>query len=121
MPPLKRRKLNSQTERKEVTAEKRIRVAPASVENDNPSEEAHTLSASDAEPSVDEIEEQPQTGTEKSAPKTFKDLGVIEELCDACERLGYEIPTPIQSEAIPVALEGKDLIGLAETGSITRL
>ncbi|KAK3866077.1 hypothetical protein Pcinc_028368 [Petrolisthes cinctipes] len=48
---------------------------------------------------------------------TFKDLGVIDELCDACERLGWKTPTAIQKEAIPLALKDKDVIGLAETGS----
>ncbi|KAK4309053.1 hypothetical protein Pmani_019312 [Petrolisthes manimaculis] len=48
---------------------------------------------------------------------TFKDLGVIDELCDACERLGWKTPTAIQQEAIPMALKDKDVIGLAETGS----
>ena len=38
-------------------------------------------------------------------------------MCEACERLGWKNPTKIQSEAIPVALEGKDVIALAETGS----
>ena len=54
---------------------------------------------------------------ETSATKTFQDLGVIEQLCDACAALGYKNPTPIQSESIPLALEGRDIIGLAETGS----
>ncbi|KAI9840542.1 MAG: ribosomal RNA processing protein [Sclerophora amabilis] len=49
--------------------------------------------------------------------KSFKDLGVIDSLCDACTSLGYKAPTPIQAEAIPLALQGRDLIGLAETGS----
>lgn len=49
--------------------------------------------------------------------KTFADLGVREELCDACEALKYKHPTPIQVESIPLALEGRDVIGLAETGS----
>jgi len=49
--------------------------------------------------------------------KTFKDLGLDEELCQRCESLGWKKPTKIQCEAIPVALEGRDVIGLAETGS----
>ncbi|KAH9877121.1 ribosomal RNA processing protein [Plenodomus lingam] len=51
------------------------------------------------------------------AKKTFADLGVREELCDACENLKFTTPTPIQTQAIPLALEGRDVIGLAETGS----
>lgn len=43
--------------------------------------------------------------------------GIIESLCEACEKPGYKAPTPIQRESIPPALEGRDLIGLAETGS----
>jgi ATP-dependent RNA helicase DDX47/RRP3 len=49
--------------------------------------------------------------------KSFKDLGIIDSLCEACALLGYKAPTPIQSESIPLALQGRDLIGLAETGS----
>ncbi|XP_039292457.1 probable ATP-dependent RNA helicase DDX47 [Nilaparvata lugens] len=48
---------------------------------------------------------------------TFKDLGVNDVLCEACESLKWTAPTKIQKEAIPVALQGKDVIGLAETGS----
>ncbi|KAI1185621.1 ATP-dependent rRNA helicase RRP3 [Nemania serpens] len=50
-------------------------------------------------------------------PKTFEDLGLSESLVAACRQLGYTAPTPIQRKAIPVALSGRDLIGLAETGS----
>lgn len=49
--------------------------------------------------------------------KTFADLGVSQELCDACESLGFKAPTDIQAEAIPPALTGRDIIGIAQTGS----
>jgi len=49
--------------------------------------------------------------------KTFEDLGLNQELCDAVKLLKWTAPTPIQKEAIPVVLEGRDVIGLAETGS----
>uniref|UniRef100_A0A3Q3H2U9 RNA helicase n=1 Tax=Labrus bergylta TaxID=56723 RepID=A0A3Q3H2U9_9LABR len=51
-------------------------------------------------------------------PAVFAVLqGVTEVLCEACDQLGWKSPTKIQVEAIPVALQGKDVIGLAETGS----
>jgi len=49
--------------------------------------------------------------------KTFQELGVIDPLCEACEKMGFKRPTPIQAGAIPHALAGRDVIGLAETGS----
>ncbi|KAF0365678.1 DEAD-domain-containing protein [Gigaspora margarita] len=55
-------------------------------------------------------------GGKKNAT-TFKSLGVIEQLCQACEQLKYKFPTEIQAEAIPWALQGRDIIGLAQTGS----
>ena len=55
--------------------------------------------------------------SEPDRVKSFEELGIIDSLCDACTKLGYKQPTAIQNEAIPLALEGKDLIGLAETGS----
>lgn len=48
-------------------------------------------------------------------PFTFK--GLTDVLCKACEQLKWKEPSKIQKEAIPVALQGKDVIGLAETGS----
>ena len=48
---------------------------------------------------------------------TFKSIGVCDELCEVLEKLNYKYPTKIQKETLPYALEGKDIIGLAETGS----
>lgn len=48
---------------------------------------------------------------------TFKSLGVVDVLCEACEQLKWTTPTDIQIKAIPIALSGRDIIGLAETGS----
>jgi ATP-dependent RNA helicase DDX47/RRP3 len=52
-----------------------------------------------------------------SAAPTFKSLGICEPLCEAAAALKWKAPTKIQAETIPHALAGKDMIGLAETGS----
>jgi ATP-dependent RNA helicase DDX47/RRP3 len=83
-------------------------------ENDYSSNEPQSSSKPAGSDSVKESQ-QPSNG---DAPqKTFADLGIIPELCDACQSMGFEWPRPIQTESIPYALEGRDLIGLAETGS----
>jgi ATP-dependent RNA helicase RhlE len=48
---------------------------------------------------------------------TFETLGLKPEVLAAVHDAGYTHPTPIQSEAIPLALKGRDLIGLAQTGT----
>ncbi|EZA53170.1 hypothetical protein DMN91_004665 [Ooceraea biroi] len=48
---------------------------------------------------------------------TWKDLGLVDILCKTCLDLKWKDPTKIQREAIPLTLQGKDVIGLAETGS----
>ena len=47
----------------------------------------------------------------------FSELGLGDAQLRACKSLGYTEPTPIQRQAIPVVLEGRDLIGCAETGT----
>jgi ATP-dependent RNA helicase DeaD len=47
----------------------------------------------------------------------FSELGLPAELLAAIEKLGYERPSPIQAMAIPVALTGRDILGLSHTGS----
>ena len=48
---------------------------------------------------------------------SFNDLGLSPVLCTTVARLGYTIPTPIQAQAIPVALQGLDLMAGAQTGT----
>ena len=47
----------------------------------------------------------------------FSQLGLAPAQLRACESVGYGTPTPIQSQAIPVILSGRDVIGCAETGT----
>ncbi len=48
---------------------------------------------------------------------TFADLGLAPPLLSAIDALGYAEPTPIQAQAIPLILKGRDVMGLAQTGT----
>ena len=48
---------------------------------------------------------------------TFKELGLDPKIIKALDDMGYERPTPIQAAAIPPALEGRDVLGIAQTGT----
>lgn len=76
---------------------------------EEPTQEAESIAS-------DEQGEQDENG-EKKYNKSFRELGIIDALAESCETLGYKKPTPIQAESIPLALQGRDIIGLAETGS----
>jgi ATP-dependent RNA helicase RhlE len=47
----------------------------------------------------------------------FFGLGIAPGILDVLKRLRFTVPTPIQQKAIPVAIEGKDIIGIAQTGT----
>lgn len=48
---------------------------------------------------------------------SFKDLSLIEPILNALTEEGYSNPTPIQKQAIPILLQGRDLLGCAQTGT----
>ena len=48
---------------------------------------------------------------------TFEELGLAPEILDAVKDAGYETPSPIQAKAIPALLQGKNLLGTAQTGT----
>ena len=51
----------------------------------------------------------------------FADLGLSKDALAAVEKLGYENPTPVQEQAIPLVLEGRDVIAAASTGTGSRV
>ena len=69
------------------------------------------------------MDEMKATDTSAEAPvvlemeATFDELGLQQPLLDAVRDAGYTHPTPIQRQAIPLALKGRDLMGLAQTGT----
>ena len=70
--------------------------------------ERHTLK------SEIETEEIP---ADEAVKVTFKELGLDPKIIKALDDMGYEKPTPIQARAIPSALEQRDVLGIAQTGT----
>ena len=57
-------------------------------------------------------------GTAQQSPElTFADLGLAPEILRAITEQGYNKPTPIQAQAIPMIIQGKDIMGGAQTGT----
>src|SRR5260221_3724992 len=50
-------------------------------------------------------------------PKLFSELGLSAEMLKAIDKLGFENAAPIQAEAIPVLMSGRDVVGQSQTGS----
>jgi len=50
-------------------------------------------------------------------PSSFYDLGIAPNILSIIDKLNFKTPTPIQARSIPSALQGKDMVGLAQTGT----
>ena len=58
-----------------------------------------------------------KTETHNEDQKSFKGLNISPDFLSALEKANFTIPTPIQHQAIPAAIEGKDIVGIAQTGT----
>ncbi|MFA5659750.1 MAG: DEAD/DEAH box helicase, partial [Oscillospiraceae bacterium] len=60
----------------------------------------------------------PHVAEQSAGPsQSFYNLGIAPKILDILENIKFKVPTPIQLKAIPLALEGKDVIGVAQTGT----
>jgi len=96
-----------------------VEADPAPVEataaTEDPGADEPPRSAEDDDGSDDDYPTEP---VPEDPPRTvFADLGLSPEIVRAIEDMGYRYPTPIQEQAIPVVLMGRDVMGVAQTGT----
>lgn len=100
-----------------TAAEAPLDAAP---EDDAPAEatdaEADAASQAD-EDDEDAVPDDAWPEEEAPARTVFADLGLSEEILRAVTEAGYQHPTPIQEQAIPVVMMGRDVLGCAQTGT----
>ncbi|CAK9437539.1 uncharacterized protein LODBEIA_P19170 [Lodderomyces beijingensis] len=85
-----------------------------------PSSQPEPVSSASASSSASSSSTSATTAVDPDAElkfETFAELNLVPDLLESIQNMKFTKPTPIQSEAIPHALEGKDIIGLAVTGS----
>jgi ATP-dependent RNA helicase RhlE len=58
-----------------------------------------------------------EPGEDKFFSASFYGLGIAPKILDILEHIKFKVPTPIQRKAIPLAIQGKDIIGIAQTGT----
>ena len=58
----------------------------------------------------------PAPNLQKSGPDFFG-LGIAPKILEILERIKFKVPTPVQLKAIPLALAGQDVVGIAQTGT----
>jgi ATP-dependent RNA helicase DDX47/RRP3 len=101
-------------------AAKKAKTAKESVDDDDDGDKK--MNENDVEPtpvilSKDEKKEESTEQLDIITETTFKSLGVCDVLCEACDRMQWKFASRIQEKVLPDALVGRDIIGLAETGS----
>lgn len=110
------------TEHVAATSRKRVRQEEVEEDkhdkaNDDAKSDADEQQGQDAQESDSGDNEKEDDPNSIISSSTFDALGVCAPLCEAATSLGWAKATRIQKETIPPALSGRDVIGLAETGS----
>lgn len=85
--------------------------------NNNSSNSAAAVVEEEEEEKEINDENEEEQEQDKGDNDTFESLGIHPSLIKACEDIGWKSPTPVQKQAIPYVMKGRDVIALAETGS----
>lgn len=93
-------------------------ASAASAQSASSAPSAQSAPSAPSAPSADEVTTTvEQAKVEEPQGPTFNDLGIDGRVLAAVNDLGYERPSPIQAATIPLLLEGRDVVGLAQTGT----
>ena len=70
-----------------------------------------------AEPAAEKAPEQEEPAKREEPENGFEKLGLPDAVVEAVKRVGFEQPSPIQAQTIPLLMQGRDVVGLAQTGT----
>ena len=70
-----------------------------------------------AEPAAEKAPEQEEPAKEEEPENGFEKLDLPDAVVEAVKRVGFEQPSPIQAQTIPLLMQGRDVVGLAQTGT----
>jgi len=104
---------NAEKNKKKKLKNERLKKEAEKTETEQKSDDAR----SDDDESGETKEEEQSTEEDIVTKTSFKELGVCDALVEACNNLGWTSATRIQEKVLADALNGRDIIGLAETGS----
>ena len=96
--------------RKKLVKDACVKEPPAATDQPKPPADTRQKSEADART-------EGETSTAGPSIASFKGLGLTDWLCSVCRSLGMVKPTSVQQACIPAVLSGRDVIGLASTGS----
>ena len=86
-------------------------------ESGAPSANGSALSEPEDTQTYDDDAPEPEVAGDLELPEAFAALGISERSLIAVARMGFSEPTPVQERAIPVLLAGRDVVGIAQTGT----
>jgi len=104
-----------------MTTAKKSKAKPTAKQHAKPSAKKSAAVPEIVVPTAPEADDAPAISLAEAEASTvditFADLGLSEPMLASLRAAGYTKPTPIQAQAVPLALKGRDLMGLAQTGT----
>jgi ATP-dependent RNA helicase DDX49/DBP8 len=104
---------NSKRKRKNIKSSEPPEVAPKHAKHEQLQQEEPPPTTGAEEPAGPG----PSSLSLQERAESFRALGLSEHLCTVCQTLGMQRPTQVQTGCIPAILAGKDVVGVAQTGS----